>query len=102
MSTGGLLCPRWAVTYKRGKSNGRQGCFGRIGPDEIQPTVVGRAEPHNLRLVHNTQDRVVTIRENARCQARPLFAPLLPFLGKQTSQALGQLLGWLGIATKLS
>jgi len=49
---------------------GRHGCYGRMWYDEIQSTVVGRAEPHNLRLVHPEQDRVVTIRENARCQVR--------------------------------
>ena len=70
MPTGDLLCPRWCVTYKKGKSNGRHGCFGRMWWDEIQPTVLGRAEPHNLRLVHPAQSRVVTIRENARAQAR--------------------------------
>lgn len=53
--------------------------------DEIQPTVVGRAEPHNLRLVHPVEARVVTIRENARCQVSLLspFAAsscVLPFL----------------------
>ena len=36
---------------------------------EILSTVVGRAEPHNLRLVHPCQDRTVSIRENARAQA---------------------------------
>ena len=30
--------------------------------------VVGRAEPHNLKVVHPTQDRVLTIREMARLQ----------------------------------
>ena len=69
LPTGDLLCPRWCITYKKGRSNGRHGCFGRMRKGEIQPTVVGRAEPHNLRLIHPRQDRVVTIRENARCQA---------------------------------
>lgn len=32
--------------------------------------VVGRAEPHNLRLGHPEQKRVMTIRENARTQVR--------------------------------
>ena len=39
--------------------------------DEIQPTVVTRAEPHNLQVVHPTQSRVVTVRENARAQGFP-------------------------------
>lgn len=30
--------------------------------------VVGRSEPHNMELVHPKQDRVMTIRENARAQ----------------------------------
>ena len=68
MPTGDLLCPRWCITYKKGKSEGRHGCYGRMWFDEIQSTVVGRAEPHNLRLVHPYQHRVATIRENARCQ----------------------------------
>lgn len=59
---------RWCITYKRGKSNGRHGGYGRVWYDEIQPTVVGRAEPHNLKLVHPTQHRVLSVLENARCQ----------------------------------
>lgn len=38
---------------------------------QIMPTVVGRAEPHNLRIGHPTQHRVLTIREMARCQGFP-------------------------------
>ena len=38
--------------------------------DEYVPTTVGRAEPHNLALIHPTQSRVLTIRENARTQVR--------------------------------
>ena len=34
----------------------------------IAAQVVGRAEPHNLALIHPEQDRVLTIRENARTQ----------------------------------
>ena len=30
--------------------------------------VVGRAEPHSLALIHPEQDRVLTMRENARTQ----------------------------------
>lgn len=140
---------RWCITYKKGKSSGRHGCFGRIWHDCVQSTVVSgkgllkgnalagaacttaggltaltvawriaganwlqlqpraqpsptncaaapgeraltqrfqktttphvhtqstaqvtRAEPHNLQLLHPEQDRVLTIRENARCQVR--------------------------------
>lgn len=95
LPTGDLLCPRWCITYKGGKSGGRHGCFGRMWYDEIQPTVVGRAEPHNLRLIHPTQDRVITIRENARCQvhspssqARDVGTPCL-FLDSQPHSLQG-------------
>lgn len=63
--------PRWCVTFKRGKSDGRHGGFGRVHFSQIITTVIGRAEPHNLKLAHPTQDRVMTIRENARCQGFP-------------------------------
>ena len=33
--------------------------------------MVTRSEPHNLRIVHPTEDRVLSIRENARCQGFP-------------------------------
>lgn len=46
------FCCRWCVTYKKGQSIGRNGCFGRIHPDIIQPTVVTRPEPHNLQVRH--------------------------------------------------
>lgn len=41
----------------------------------IVAQVVGRAEPHNLALIHPEQDRVLTIRENARTQVGPTPAP---------------------------
>ena len=62
---------RWCITYKAGKSEGRNGCFGRLPRAGVQPTVVTRAEPHNLQLVHPNQDRVLTVREMARGQVRP-------------------------------
>ncbi|KAL3146940.1 hypothetical protein ABBQ38_014910 [Trebouxia sp. C0009 RCD-2024] len=77
MPSGGLLCPRWCITYKDGKSSGRHGCFGVVWYDEVQPTVVGRAEPHNLALIHPEQDRVLTIRENARTQGFPDYFALV-------------------------
>eukprot|EP00775_Hariotina_reticulata_P007661 gene7661-7864_t len=71
LNTGDLVCPRWCVTYKNGKSQGRHGCFGRFWLDQIQQTVVTRAEPHNLEVIHPQQDRVLSIRENARSQGFP-------------------------------
>lgn len=77
LPSGDLLCPRWCITYKSGKSGtgkdggGRQSCFGRVWYDEVQPTVVTRAEPHNLRIVHPEQDRTLSVRENQRCQGFP-------------------------------
>lgn len=57
-----LLVPRWCITFKEGFSGlvgkktegiqgGKHGCYGRMDMHEVQPTVVGRAEPHNLQLV---------------------------------------------------
>eukprot|EP00210_Caulerpa_lentillifera_P002810 g2684.t1 len=66
-----LVCPRWCITYKRGLSGGRHGCFGRIQLDQVQPTVVTRAEPHNLQICHPYQHRVLSVREMARCQGFP-------------------------------
>ncbi|KAL0043430.1 hypothetical protein WJX79_004501 [Trebouxia sp. C0005] len=77
MPSGGLLCPRWCITFKDGKSTGRTGCFGVVWYDEVQPTVVGRAEPHNLALIHPEQNRVLTIRENARTQGFPDYFALV-------------------------
>ena len=39
-----------------------------IGKVRMLLQVVGRAEPHNLALIHPEQNRVLTIRENARTQ----------------------------------
>ena len=46
----------------------------------LQPTVVTRAEPHNLRIVHPYEDRVLTIRENARSQVWPVALKLVNLL----------------------
>lgn len=39
-----------------------------VGQVRMLMQVVGRAEPHNLALIHPEQNRVLTIRENARTQ----------------------------------
>ncbi|KAL6746411.1 hypothetical protein V8C86DRAFT_2944009 [Haematococcus lacustris] len=84
LPTGGFLVPRWCVTYMKGKSGAfkaskegkdgnsmRHSCYGRMWHDEGISTVVTRSEPHNLRVLHPVQNRVLTIRENARCQGFP-------------------------------
>uniref|UniRef100_A0A1D1XL88 DNA (cytosine-5-)-methyltransferase n=1 Tax=Anthurium amnicola TaxID=1678845 RepID=A0A1D1XL88_9ARAE len=45
--------------------------FARLWWDETVPTVVTRAEPHNQAILHPEQDRVLTVRENARLQGFP-------------------------------
>lgn len=60
------LCPKFAVKYKESRAD--NGCYGRKDPTEVWGTTVGRAEPHNHPMIHPTQDRVFSIRENARAQ----------------------------------
>ena len=50
--------------------------FARLWWDETVPTVVTRAEPHNQAIMHPEQDRVLTIRENARLQGFPDYYQL--------------------------
>ncbi|KAA3454023.1 DNA (cytosine-5)-methyltransferase CMT3 isoform X2 [Gossypium australe] len=54
--------------------------FARLWWDETVPTVVTRAEPHNQAIMHPVQDRVLSVRENARLQGFPdyykLFGPV--------------------------
>ncbi|XP_056866547.1 DNA (cytosine-5)-methyltransferase CMT3 [Raphanus sativus] len=70
------LIPEYAITFVNGRSKKP---FGRLWWDETVSTVVGRAEPHNHVMIHPSQDRVLTVRENARLQGFPdyyrLFGP---------------------------
>ncbi|GBG82760.1 hypothetical protein CBR_g36290 [Chara braunii] len=68
LSSGKQLCPDYAITFVGGRS---MKPFGRLWWDEIVATVVTRAEPHNQSVLHPAQDRVLTIRENARLQGFP-------------------------------
>lgn len=77
LPSGKPLVPDYAISFIRGRSLKP---FGRLWWDETVPTVVTRAEPHNQIILHPEQDRVLTIRENARLQGFPdyyaLFGPI--------------------------
>uniref|UniRef100_A0ACD5VBH7 Uncharacterized protein n=1 Tax=Avena sativa TaxID=4498 RepID=A0ACD5VBH7_AVESA len=77
LPSGKPLVPPYAMTFMKGKSTKP---FGRLWWDETVPTVVTRAEPHNQIILHPTQHRVLTVRENARLQGFPdyyrLFGPI--------------------------
>ncbi|KAA8516963.1 hypothetical protein F0562_017219 [Nyssa sinensis] len=68
LPSGKPLVPDYAMTFVRGTSTKP---FGRLGMDDIIATVVTRAEPHNQVILHPDQDRVLTVRENARLQGFP-------------------------------
>nr|XP_051198653.1 DNA (cytosine-5)-methyltransferase CMT1-like isoform X3 [Lolium perenne] len=74
LSSGKPLVPSYAMTFNKGKSLKP---FGRLWWDETVATVVTRAEPHNQIILHPTQHRVLTIRENARLQGFPDYYRLL-------------------------
>ncbi|OAE30813.1 hypothetical protein AXG93_857s1160 [Marchantia polymorpha subsp. ruderalis] len=75
LPSGKPLVPDYAISFVRGKSLKP---FGRLWWDETVSTVVTRAEPHNIlaalvpqAILHPEQDRVLSIRENARLQGFP-------------------------------
>ncbi|KAF5735727.1 Chromomethylase 1 putative isoform 3 [Tripterygium wilfordii] len=73
LDSGKPLVPSYAMSFVRGTSSKP---FARLWWDETVPTVVTRAEPHNQKIVHPEQDRVLTIRENARLQGFPDYYKL--------------------------
>ncbi|CAO2145112.1 unnamed protein product [Urochloa humidicola] len=77
LSSGKPLVPDYAMSFIKGTSPKP---FGRLWWDETVPTVVTRAEPHNQIILHPTQARVLTVRENTRLQGFPdyyrLFGPI--------------------------
>ncbi|XP_022876056.1 DNA (cytosine-5)-methyltransferase 1-like [Olea europaea var. sylvestris] len=74
LASGKPLVPDYAMSFMGGSSIKP---FGRLWWDETVPTVVTRAEPHNQIILHPTQDRVLTIRENARLQGFPDYYKLV-------------------------
>ncbi|KAK7245460.1 hypothetical protein RIF29_40306 [Crotalaria pallida] len=73
LESGKPLVPDYAMTFVNGASSKP---FARLWWDETVPTVVTRAEPHNQAIMHPEQDRVLTIRENARLQGFPDYYKL--------------------------
>ncbi|TKY44565.1 DNA (cytosine-5)-methyltransferase CMT3 [Spatholobus suberectus] len=73
LDSGKPLVPDYAMSFVNGSSSKP---FARLWWDETVPTVVTRAEPHNQAILHPEQDRVLTIRENARLQGFPDFYKL--------------------------
>ncbi|XP_048137358.1 DNA (cytosine-5)-methyltransferase CMT3-like isoform X2 [Rhodamnia argentea] len=73
LDSGKPLVPDYAMTFVNGSSSKP---FARVWWDETVPTVVTRAEPHNQAILHPEQDRVLTVRENARLQGFPDYYKL--------------------------
>ncbi|KAI9119408.1 hypothetical protein K1719_010083 [Acacia pycnantha] len=73
LESGKPLVPDYAMTFMKGTSSKP---FARLWWDETIPTVVTRAEPHNQAILHPVQDRVLTVRENARLQGFPDYYKL--------------------------
>uniref|UniRef100_A0A453MQU2 DNA (cytosine-5-)-methyltransferase n=1 Tax=Aegilops tauschii subsp. strangulata TaxID=200361 RepID=A0A453MQU2_AEGTS len=68
LESGNPLVPEYAIKFRSGKSLRP---FGRLWWDETVPTVVTSANPHSQRILHPSQARVLTVRENARLQGFP-------------------------------
>ncbi|KFK28331.1 chromomethylase [Arabis alpina] len=73
LKSGKYLVPNYAIKFTKGTSKKP---FGRKWFDEVVRTVVTRAEPHNQAVLHPLQDRVLSVRENARLQGFPDFYKL--------------------------
>ncbi|KAH7283945.1 hypothetical protein KP509_34G031800 [Ceratopteris richardii] len=105
LPSGKPLVPDYAISFVKGRSPKP---FGRLWWDETVPTVVTRAEPHNQAILHPEQDRVLTIRENARLQGFPdyykLFGPVKERyiqVGNAVAVPVGRVLGYsLGLAIR--
>ncbi|KAL0040722.1 hypothetical protein WJX79_003028 [Trebouxia sp. C0005] len=82
LPTGAAVCPHFSVMFRGGTSSGGTGSYGRLWYDEMRCTVIGRAAPHNIAMLHPDQDRVMSIRENARMQGFPDYFALVG-LGNQ-------------------
>ncbi|XP_057971701.1 DNA (cytosine-5)-methyltransferase CMT2-like isoform X2 [Malania oleifera] len=68
LPSGKPLIPEYALNLWEGKSLRP---FARLWWDETVPTVLCRPDPHSQAVLHPEQDRMLTIRENARLQGFP-------------------------------
>ncbi|CAM0953312.1 unnamed protein product [Alopecurus aequalis] len=68
LESGKPLVPEYAINFRSGKSLRP---FGRLWGDETVPTVMTCARPHTQAILHPSQARVLTVRENARLQGFP-------------------------------
>lgn len=73
------LHPRMYLSFKTKPSKGsltkrrpskRFVPFGRVREGRVTSTVVGFTNCHALELLHHEQNRILTVRENARIQVR--------------------------------
>lgn len=68
LESGKPLVPEYAMNFRRGMSRRP---FGRLWWDQTVPTVVTTPTPHSQAILHPSQARVLTVRENARLQGFP-------------------------------
>uniref|UniRef100_A0A1D1YKA9 DNA (cytosine-5-)-methyltransferase n=1 Tax=Anthurium amnicola TaxID=1678845 RepID=A0A1D1YKA9_9ARAE len=68
LPSGKPLVPDFVIKFENGKSIRP---YARLWWDEIVPTVLTNADPHYQVITHPEQDRVLTVRENARLQGFP-------------------------------
>ncbi|KAI4979519.1 hypothetical protein ZWY2020_016272 [Hordeum vulgare] len=68
LESGNPLVPEYAMNFRSGKSLRP---FGRLWGDETVPTVMTSPKPHTQAILHPSQARVLTVRENARLQGFP-------------------------------
>ncbi len=92
----------WAQVHTADNHNNWAGAYGRLGWDGYSPTVITRCEPAATQgmVLHPSEDRIITVREDARLQGFPddlvLCGSLMDktrLIGNAVPFALGDALG---------